>query len=317
MLNKEDFYARRARRKNEEKNILEKALDGGDLNTVSENGDTPLHIACKNENFDAVKTLVARGANIHARNNHQDTPLHVACVYNKIGSCAIFLVDAGAKINARNKDMETPLMGSTASNITKEFLDYFIKNGADTNIRDIEGHSLLKKFYPHSNKTFVQMLIPTGAVIDYKEGKEAKEYLGITQPQFDQLFQNICDETGNITGFLLKNHITFAQEFNNQLRQKIFGPVALILSRTIFLKETTGAHEPLSIVFENLSVKDLGTMIRVAKTHKEEDPKSAHRPSLDMARTKTIESYSKSYDNLKSNFSRSLIVNTSPGLSLG
>ena len=68
---------------------------------------TPLHIACKENNFETVQLLVAKGANVNAKSSNgisfyihgiNKTPLHFACATNY--KIAEFLIGKGADIKS-------------------------------------------------------------------------------------------------------------------------------------------------------------------------------------------------------------------------
>ena len=70
-------------------------------------GSTPLHDAASGNSVDAVAWLVAKGADLDARDEYGNTPLHAAAergleeLYDE-------LVAQGADVTARNEDDETP-----------------------------------------------------------------------------------------------------------------------------------------------------------------------------------------------------------------
>lgn len=51
---------------------------GCDVNSVSNSGDTALHIAVMRDRFDCVMVMLTYGANAGARGEHSNTPLHLA-----------------------------------------------------------------------------------------------------------------------------------------------------------------------------------------------------------------------------------------------
>jgi ankyrin repeat protein len=51
------------------------------INLQDKNGDTALHLAATNNNFNVVKQLIDYGADVFLKNNDGKTPLHMACDY--------------------------------------------------------------------------------------------------------------------------------------------------------------------------------------------------------------------------------------------
>ena len=70
-------------------------------------GRTPLHEACLEENFDAVKVLVEAGADLEATDNEGKTPLHLA--WNLSYTMAELLLEKGANPNTADVQGNTPL----------------------------------------------------------------------------------------------------------------------------------------------------------------------------------------------------------------
>ena len=68
-------------------------------------GGTPLHVAAGSGNKRVAQLLLARGANIHAKNNGGDTPLHSA----RSKEVAELLIANGANVNAKNNKGFTPV----------------------------------------------------------------------------------------------------------------------------------------------------------------------------------------------------------------
>jgi len=78
---------------------------GVDINKETDNGATPLYIACEKGHITVVKYLVERGADISRVNNKGETPLFVA---DKNGHKDIknYLIEIGANNNENVKDKE-------------------------------------------------------------------------------------------------------------------------------------------------------------------------------------------------------------------
>ncbi len=96
-------------------------------------GTTPLFFARSPE---MVKLLIAKGANVNAKNNKGLTPLHIARSKAK----AQILLAAGAKINIEEENFRdskgTTLLHNAAKIGFKELVEQLINNGANIVIRD-------------------------------------------------------------------------------------------------------------------------------------------------------------------------------------
>lgn len=92
---------------------------GGDVNQHNKNEDTLLHLASANGEVEIAKLLIARGANINAKDLQGYTPLHLVVD----GDCdtsardgkpatelplAKLLIDSGADESAKDEDGESP-----------------------------------------------------------------------------------------------------------------------------------------------------------------------------------------------------------------
>lgn len=63
-------------------------------------GETQLHTACINGNYDVAQQLIERGHSIHVRDNCGWLPLHEACNHGHLDIVKL-LVEKGASINDR------------------------------------------------------------------------------------------------------------------------------------------------------------------------------------------------------------------------
>ena len=61
---------------------------------------TPLHYAADNNSVDAVKVLLAHGADVNALTNTKQTQLHYAAFSNSVDAAKVLLTH-GADVNAR------------------------------------------------------------------------------------------------------------------------------------------------------------------------------------------------------------------------
>lgn len=77
------------------------------INSRTELGSTPLHLAATNSNPEVAKLLLAKGANVNAKDNNGTTPLHLAAYTGKKELVEFFL-SKGADAHARDFKNETP-----------------------------------------------------------------------------------------------------------------------------------------------------------------------------------------------------------------
>ena len=81
---------------------------GTDVNARDKDGNTPLHYAAKYGNAKVVNALIAAGAHVDARDHQGNTPLAVAVDGRRVEAIQP-LTAAGADVNTRNNEGETPL----------------------------------------------------------------------------------------------------------------------------------------------------------------------------------------------------------------
>lgn len=92
--------------------MLNEALD---INSVDENGGTPLHWACYSGSYESVDYLISLNANINALDKEKFTPLHLA-VSNNRESIVRLLLQKGVDKNILNDKIESPLDIAKAKN---------------------------------------------------------------------------------------------------------------------------------------------------------------------------------------------------------
>ncbi|KAH8812997.1 ankyrin repeat-containing domain protein [Xylogone sp. PMI_703] len=98
-----------------------------------------------------IELMIGHGTDINVQDSEGNTVLHVACKGHNIKSKSIRkLLHLGCHPNIRNKDGYTPLHifqpRLTKIEVVREILDAFIDAGADLEIRDNEGETILQRF---------------------------------------------------------------------------------------------------------------------------------------------------------------------------
>jgi ankyrin repeat protein len=79
-----------------------------DLKAKNEDGETPLHLASRDNSIAIAKLLIERGADVDAKGNGGWTPLHLATANNHT-EIAKLLIELGADVNAKDKYGWAPL----------------------------------------------------------------------------------------------------------------------------------------------------------------------------------------------------------------
>ncbi|WP_417624147.1 ankyrin repeat domain-containing protein [Paremcibacter congregatus] len=107
----------------------------GDIDAMTGDGFSALHLACFFGAMEAAALLVERGANvnIHADNGTDLRPLHSACAAGH-GAIVSLLLNAGAKVNVAQAGGYTPLMAA-ASLGNAPVVDMLLEKGADKTIQ--------------------------------------------------------------------------------------------------------------------------------------------------------------------------------------
>jgi ankyrin repeat protein len=101
------------------------------INKKFEGGNTPLHVAAKEDFCECLQTLIESGANIHAVNNDGNEPIHLAAL-NGSFDCLKLLVENGSNVNCKGNSMKTPLHFAN-SNGHLDCSNFLISKGADVN----------------------------------------------------------------------------------------------------------------------------------------------------------------------------------------
>ncbi|KKT23979.1 MAG: hypothetical protein UW09_C0001G0042 [candidate division TM6 bacterium GW2011_GWF2_43_87] len=138
-----------------------------DIEAQDKDGYTPLHVAIMQNSLVRVKFLIENlGANIVARDFKKHIPLHHVPATGNL-SLLKYLVDAMKKnkmdINAKGEDGDTTLRYA-ASCDNLEMFKYLIEAGADLNVKDkvgrtilhVAGVSILGYLYSVKEKKFVE-----------------------------------------------------------------------------------------------------------------------------------------------------------------
>jgi len=134
---------------------------GTNVNAKDGQGYTTLKWATQKGHLEIVKLLIERGAILDAKDNTGWTSLMSAANSGHI-EIAKLLIEKGANINASNREGCTPLRFAAANGRT-EIAKILIEKGADINAKDNEGVTPLKRAVEKGHKAIAELLRSYGA----------------------------------------------------------------------------------------------------------------------------------------------------------
>jgi len=103
------------------------------VNAATKEGETPLHLAVIQGDYDVVKLLLENKADVNATKKDGETPLHIAETNSHNNNSTILhiaelLLSKGAAVNAKDNKQETPLCRAIHHQRTG-MIDLLRKNG--------------------------------------------------------------------------------------------------------------------------------------------------------------------------------------------
>lgn len=150
---------------------------GDNVNTKTESGSYPLHIAVGAWAYNITKLLLEKGADVDAKDEQGFTPLHKSAALKDSNelSCKIakLLIEYGADVNNRRKPgfvsryggNNTPLHEAVwARNLP--MVKLLVENGADVNAKNNQNYTPLHEAAKSPNPEFVFYLILKGADVN-------------------------------------------------------------------------------------------------------------------------------------------------------
>ena len=148
-----------------------------DVNSLGEEGETPLQIAVEKKHDKLAVFLMEKGADTTAINEYNETLLNTA-IMNDLSETAKILIEKGADVNAK---YSRPLH-SAIDNSNFELVKLLVEKGCDVNTKDINGNTPLNrlcKTYPNqvteaegqidkNSVKIAELLIENGAEINVR-----------------------------------------------------------------------------------------------------------------------------------------------------
>ncbi|MBN3318556.1 PSD10 ATPase, partial [Atractosteus spatula] len=137
-----------------------------------------------------VKALITKGAQLNSVNQNGCTPLHYAASKDRY-EIALMLLENGADPNATDKLESTPLHRASAKG-NFQLIQLLLKQSASTNIQDSEGNTPLHLACDEERVEVAKMLVEHGASI-YIENKEKKTPLQLAKGGLGLLLRRMVE----------------------------------------------------------------------------------------------------------------------------
>ncbi len=150
-------------------------------------GETLIEAVFPNDNIETVKSLIAKGADVNAKEKYTGRTAIFYAVSSGNEEMVRILLEAGANPNAKDNTNETALM-SCYSDCTAKIVQMMVAKGADVNIRDKDGDTALIGVSVFENADALQALINAGADVNAKNNKGVTALMRAAK---DQELQNI------------------------------------------------------------------------------------------------------------------------------
>jgi len=162
---------------------------GADVNAANDFGATALMWGITDA--DKVRALVAAGADVRARSKMGRTPLYLAAANDGSSATVKLLLDRGADAAARDSQQSTPLMAAATANDLAG-IRLLIEHGAKVNDADAFGMTPLMQAAANNNVKAVELLLARGADVN-----------AVSKPEVQMGVKNGALALGNFTALLV------------------------------------------------------------------------------------------------------------------
>jgi ankyrin repeat protein len=141
----------------------------------AQTGDSPLIEAARIQDVDAVRSMLAEGADVNARQADESTALHWAVHWEHQDTVEL-LIRAGADVNAANDLATTPLVMASASG-NGAIVEALLAAGADANAARASGETALMLAARTGSLLSVSALLAAGAEVNAVESTRGQSAL--------------------------------------------------------------------------------------------------------------------------------------------
>lgn len=160
-------------------------------------GQTPLMFAAAFGSLDAMKLLIANGADVKA-----ESEFGVTALYWSTGDVrkVRLLLEQGAEVNKASKLGRTPLLVAAATNGTLESMKLLLEKGGDVNVADNAGFTPLIVAVSVDDAAVAKLLIEKGANVNAiaATGQNATALMGAAQNGNAELTRFILEHNAEV-----------------------------------------------------------------------------------------------------------------------
>ena len=126
-------------------------------------GQTPIHVAARCGNVEAVRSLFKHGVSPNIRDKDGNTPIHLAAFRGQYEVIEI-LVDHGADLTVQNNEGETALHIAAHKAVDPTIFEFIMGHGADGGCKDRRGRTPLEIAAIPDNGKFVEQILERLAI---------------------------------------------------------------------------------------------------------------------------------------------------------
>ncbi len=130
------------------------------INTIDSSGQTALHIAVSNNNFQLAEELVKNGANVNLINLDDQTVMHIAVTNGKLKFIKFLIANSNIDLDAQDKYGQTVLHIEVSKKIGNfKIIKLLLECCINKNAKDKNGCTALHIAALNNHNTFAKMIL--------------------------------------------------------------------------------------------------------------------------------------------------------------